>query len=205
MDGASGTMPPPGPTSDASQRSPGNLGSATRPNDPVGDLLMRIATGDPAALVELHDLTSDDVLRTARALLVDPHHAEDATQEVYLQLWLSAAQTYDPVRGSGISFVKALTRRRAIDRIRTVEATRRRDTRWVNPSNEWDVETTISRIQIQTALRSLGDLAHTIVAVYFYGQTYREIADDLGVPFVTVKNRHHKALAELRQLISPET
>jgi RNA polymerase sigma-70 factor (ECF subfamily) len=173
--------------------------------DHVAALLTQVAAGQQNALASLYALTSAEVVRAVTGVLVDAAHAEEVTQEVYLQLWLTAAAVFDPDRGSGRGFVLALARRRAIDRVRSVESARRRDAGW----NQLDdhcadgdfLDETISRIQIQAALQALGERAQTIVAVYYQGQSYKEIAQQLGTTVTTVKNRHHKALVALRQLV----
>jgi RNA polymerase sigma-70 factor (ECF subfamily) len=171
--------------------------------DRTGALLEQIAGGHPDSVAELYAETFGDVLRTVTAILVDRHHAEEVTQEVYLQLWLTAAARFDPTRGSGRSFVMAVARRRAIDRIRYVEASRRRETTWNTEGDSVDdfCDEAIIRVQIQHALHALGDRAHTIIAVYYHGQSYRETAQQLGVTVTTMKNRHHRTLAALRLLI----
>ena len=173
--------------------------------DDVAALLIRIADGQHDALSTLYSLTAADVLRAATGVLLDPAHAEEVTQEVYLQLWLTAAGAFDPDRGSGRGFVLALARRRAIDRVRSVESARRRDAGWnhcADDSGDVDfLDETISRIQIESALQKLGERAQTIVAVYYQGQSYKEIAQRLGTTVTSVKNRHHKALVALRLLV----
>jgi RNA polymerase sigma-70 factor, ECF subfamily len=173
--------------------------------DDVAALLTQIADGQQDALSTLYSLTSADVLRAVTGVLVDAAHAEEVTQEVYLQLWLTAAGVFDPDRGSGRGFVLALARRRAIDRVRSVESARRRDASW-NQLGDDSIDSdflddAISRIQIESALQALGERAQTIVAVYYQGQSYKEIAQRLGTTVTTVKNRHHKALVALRLLV----
>lgn len=171
--------------------------------DPVATLLGQIASGDQDALAELYAGTASDVLATVIALVVDTHQAEEVRQEVYLQLWLSAAAVFDPAKGSGRTFVMTVARRRAIDRVRTAESARGRENSWQRADRTAQdfSDALLSRVQIQSALQALGERAHTIIAVYYHGQSYKEIAQNLGVPVTTVKNRHQHALAALRVLI----
>jgi RNA polymerase sigma-70 factor (ECF subfamily) len=173
------------------------------PKDAVGDLLILTAGGDHDALAALYAQTSHDVFRTVKGLLRSAEHTEEVTQEVYLQIWLSAAAAFNPTRGSGRGFIIALARRRAIDRIRTVERARHRDTTWHDDSDgHWDFsDVTVDRVHLQTALRSLGEQAQTILAVYYHGLSYNEVAEQLGVTVNAVKSRHHRALMALRGLI----
>ncbi len=178
-------------------------------SDATGALLIQIAGGDQDALAALYALTSPQVKRTIATLLRSAEQSEEVAQEVYLQIWLSAAAAFTPALGTGRGFILALARRRAIDRIRTVERARRRDSTWTagtadlsDTGGNWDFsDVTVDRIHLQTALRALGDQAHTILAVYYRGLTYKEVATQLGVTVAAVKNRHQRALIALRQLM----
>jgi RNA polymerase sigma-70 factor (ECF subfamily) len=168
--------------------------------DSAGALLVRIAGGDRDAFAELHVQTSRAVSRVTNALLRSAEHAEEVAQEVYLQIWLNGAAAFTPTLGSGQGFVMALARRRAIDRIRYVERSRRRDTSWVEPADTaWDfTDAAADRDRLLSALDSLGVQSQTIVAVYYDGLSYSETAQRLGVSLAAMKSRHHRAMAALR-------
>ncbi|MFP3802678.1 sigma factor, partial [Paraburkholderia sp. SIMBA_027] len=57
----------------------------------------------------------------AKRVLVDPDLSEDATQEVYLQVWQGAAR-FDRAAGSPLAWLMTIAHRRAIDRVRAVQA-----------------------------------------------------------------------------------
>ena len=178
------------------------------PNDAVGALLVQIAAGDHDALAALYAQTSVEVRRTISTLLRSAEQSEEVAQEVYLQIWVSAAAAFAPALGNGRGFILALARRRAIDRIRAVERARRRDSTWTSDladdlAAEYDFsDVAVDRIHLQTALRALGDQAQTILAVYYRGLSYKEVAAQLGVTVVAVKNRHQRALIALRRLVT---
>ena len=81
-------------------------------NRRLGDLLAQIATGDQGAFAEFYELTSRRVFGMARRVLIDPELSEDATQEVFLQVWQNAAK-FDPEAGSPLAWLMTISHRRA--------------------------------------------------------------------------------------------
>ncbi|MDQ1847974.1 sigma-70 family RNA polymerase sigma factor [Gemmobacter fulvus] len=88
-----------------------------RPQDPVADLLKRIAAQDRAAFRALYASTSAKLMGVLLRMLRQRSEAEDALQEVYTRIWLRAAR-FDPAKGRGMTWVIAVARHLAIDRLR---------------------------------------------------------------------------------------
>src|SRR5450755_3811278 len=80
-------------------------------------MLQRIASGDSAAVRECIDQYGGLVWSIARRLSRTPSDAEDATQEIFLDIWRSAAR-FDATQGSDKVFITTIARRRLIDRLR---------------------------------------------------------------------------------------
>src|SRR5207244_11480933 len=70
-----------------------------------------------SALGALYDRHAGLVYGVALAILQSPQEAEDLTQEVFVAL--SGDHAYDPGRGQLAGFLVAMTRSRAIDRLRS--------------------------------------------------------------------------------------
>src|ERR1700734_2723749 len=80
-------------------------------------VLQRIASGDSAAVRECMDQYGALVWSLARRLSRTSSDAEDATQEIFLDIWRSAAR-FDAAQGSDKVFIAMIARRRLIDRLR---------------------------------------------------------------------------------------
>ena len=80
-------------------------------------VLERIAAGDESAVRECMDQYGGLVWTLARRFSESAADAEDASQEIFLEIWKSAAR-FDPARGSESVFVTTVARRRLIDRLR---------------------------------------------------------------------------------------
>ncbi|MBN9634704.1 MAG: RNA polymerase subunit sigma, partial [Actinobacteria bacterium] len=85
-------------------------------------LLTAIADGDRTAFAEFYDLTSARVFGLAYRVVRNKTLAEDVVQEVFLQVWSSAARQYDPALASPIGWLMTLTHRRSIDRVRSEQS-----------------------------------------------------------------------------------
>jgi RNA polymerase sigma factor (sigma-70 family) len=80
-------------------------------------ILERVARGDQQAVRECIDEFGGLVWAIARRMTRSRADAEDAVQEIFVDVWRSAAR-YDSVQGSEKVFITTIARRRLIDRIR---------------------------------------------------------------------------------------
>ena len=76
-------------------------------HDAAPVLLAHVAAGDPKAMRMFLAQYGGLVWSIARRF--EPGDAEDAVQEIFLDIWRSAA-SYDPARGSEATFVATITR-----------------------------------------------------------------------------------------------
>jgi len=81
------------------------------------EMIARIGRRDQSAFSALYDRLSGPLYSLAMKMLGDPAEAQDALQDVFLQIW-SRAATYDPEQSSVFSWTVLLTRSRVIDRLR---------------------------------------------------------------------------------------
>lgn len=161
------------------------------------------AGGDGAALEALYERYAASCLRHARSILVDQHHAEDAVQEAYLELWRHAGR-FDPRRSSVRSWLLMLTHRRAVDRVRVEQ---RRQTCLLTPELDpvddglGPGEQALVALAGEQARQALERLTprkrQAIVLAYWGGYTQREIAALTRTPIGTVKTRLRSALQDL--------
>src|SRR5712664_4706798 len=86
--------------------------------------LAHVAAGDRAALRMVYQDTSAKLFGVCLRILNDKSEAEDVLQDVYVTVWRKAAG-FDPGRASPITWLVAIARNRAIDRLRSSAVTRR--------------------------------------------------------------------------------
>jgi len=178
-----------------------------RTTDPAGDptLLMRqVASGDRQAFTVVYDFVSPVVFGVTRRILRDPAQAEEVAQEVFLELWRTAAR-FDPERASVRTWAAVMAHRRAVDRVRSEQSDRNRMARQVVTEIDPDPspsDVTISRDEQRQVVEALDTLSapqrEALVLAYYEGLTQHEIAERLEIPLGTVKTRVRDGLTRLR-------
>lgn len=173
------------------------------------ELVQRVACGDQQAFAALYDRHCPNIHWLVLQVLRDPAHAEEVTQEVFLQAWRIATR-YDPARGAPRTWLRTIAHRRAVDRVRAEQAARDRDRRAVaatgavgsiDPVAE-HVELAAEQAAVGAALASLTELQREAVTLaYFGGYTYRRVAELLGIPTPTAKSRIRDGLVRLRDTL----
>ncbi len=169
-------------------------------------LLKRVADGDGSAIKEVMDQFGGLVWSLARRSCYNPADAEDATQEIFLDIWKSALR-YDESKGSETLFVAMIARRRLIDRIR----------RQGREPHMEDIDAPGFELASSTAdegeTHSEAALAAKAVATLkpaqqkvlelglLQGLSHSEIADLTGMPLGTVKTQMRRGLIRVRELM----
>jgi len=167
--------------------------------------MARLAAGDSAALEEIYSATRVKLFGICLRILGDQKEAEDALQDVYINLW-QRADRYDPQRASPISWLATFARNRAIDRLRTGkvrggavpvdEAAPLPDEAPLADSLLIDAE---REAQIHKCLETLDEKAQTYIrAAFFGGRTYAQLAETADVPLGTMKSWIRRGLIRLR-------
>lgn len=165
-------------------------------------LMKRFRNGDPTAVGELYRRYGRAVFTVALRALGDRMLAEEATQQTFLNAWQAAAR-FDLERPVG-PWLYAIARRVAVDVYRRER--RHRADRFDEvdmaalPSSfegmweAWEIRCAIDRLT--------ADERHVIEAIHYRGLTYRQAADELGIPLGTVKSRSHRAHQRLAELLA---
>jgi RNA polymerase sigma-70 factor (ECF subfamily) len=171
----------------------------------LGELLRRSSRGDQAAFAELYDATSRRAFGLALRVVRDPAQAEEVTQEAFLEVWRSAAR-FDADRGSAAAWLLTIVHRKAVDRVRSAEASTRRETTYHQQSESVAHDTTAEAAEaalearrVRVAMKSLTEVQREALELaYFGGYTHTEVATMLDLPVGTAKTRIRDGLIRLR-------
>jgi RNA polymerase sigma-70 factor (ECF subfamily) len=169
------------------------------------ELMIATAAGDRYAFSELYDRLVPTVIGVATRVLRDRALAEEVAQEVMVEVW-NKADRFEADRGSAAAWVATFAHRRAIDRVRSEQASRDRVDRVATRDRERafdvvaeEVEVSLEHWQVRQALQTLSDVQREAIELaYFSGYTYRDVAAVLGIPEGTAKSRLRDGLARLR-------
>jgi RNA polymerase sigma-70 factor, ECF subfamily len=172
------------------------------------DLMARTATGDQAAFAELYDLTNRRVYGIVLKVLRSPEHAQEVTQEVYVEVWKQAS-TYKAEKGSVVAWMATMAHRRAVDRVRSVSSEVARDERYavIDPDRESDEvwDSVAQKYDVQRVREALGHLTpiqrQSIQLAYYESLTQSQIATQLNLPLGTVKTRIRDGMRRLGEAL----
>jgi RNA polymerase sigma-70 factor, ECF subfamily len=175
-------------------------------------LAERIAAGDQAALRLLYDRLSGRVRSIALRVLGTSGDADDVVQDTFLEVW-NGAGSFDPARGSLVTWVTMIAHRRAVDRLR------RRGTRptanagqdltdelacapATTTTPQESAEQRQARDRVKQALAALTpEQREAIELMYFGGLTQSEAAEQLSQALGTFKSRVRAGMTQLGRLL----
>jgi RNA polymerase sigma-70 factor (ECF subfamily) len=174
-------------------------------SEPAG-LLARVAAGDQQAVRECMDRFGNLVWSLARRFIRNRADAEDAVQEIFIDLWSSAAR-YDSSKASETTFVAMLARRRLIDRLRRSrtqpdmeELSAASDIEQRDPLPDVDVRDDAARAA--RLIRKLRPEQQKVLELAVYeGHTHQSIAEALQIPLGTVKTHLRRGLLKVREAL----
>jgi RNA polymerase sigma factor (sigma-70 family) len=173
----------------------------------TSSLLQRIASGDSAAVRECIDQYGALVWSIARRLSRTPSDAEDATQEIFLDIWRSAGR-FDAAQGSDKVFIAMIARRRLIDRLRKTSAEPAMEPVATLETVVWaDLGTAAeTAIEAEQAARALAELRpeqrQVLELGLLHGLSQSEIATRLDMPLGTVKSFMRRGLIQVREYMN---
>ena len=171
-------------------------------------LMEQVSQGDKTALEELYTRYGTSVFSLARYMLRHEALAEEATQDVFLNVWLKAS-SYRPDRGEPRAWLMSVAHHKVIDIIRS----RRRSIAMSDPKDyetldllpsgrratEEEAVLNLEGERIRKALDTLPDAQRAVIMLAYYeGYSQSEIANKLQQPLGTIKTRVRLAMQKLR-------
>jgi RNA polymerase sigma-70 factor (ECF subfamily) len=168
-------------------------------------LLAAVAKGDQAAFERLYQATRAKLYGAALRILRRADLADEVIQETYLKVWSSAGQ-FDPAIASPITWMVAIARNRAIDRLRASAVGRRMEPIEAADAVSDPAPAAVERVELaQQHQRLAGCLEElearhsaAIRAAFLDGATYEELAARMSVPLGTMKSWIRRGLLKLR-------
>lgn len=176
-------------------------------DDPVAELIQGCAAQDRAAFRDLYRDTSAKLMGVFLRMLGERAEAEDALQELYTRVWLRAGR-YDPAKGRGMTWLIALARNLAIDRLRArppaategedaldavADAAPRAETRLVAAGEARRVVECFDTLE--------PDRAAAVKGAYLDGLSYLDLAARHGVPINTMRTWLRRSLLRLKECL----
>jgi len=170
------------------------------------NLLAEVATGDSKAFEELTKKYGNLIWSIARRYLSNQAEAEDAVQEIFLALWQSASR-FDANKGSEITFIATIARRRLIDGLRknnkhkilqSIDDAINNDVFKQKSNLEKNAELSLAIGILETLEKKDQELLSLSI---YQGYSHVEIAKLLNLPLGTVKTKIRRNLMKIREKI----
>ena len=169
-------------------------------------ILQRIANGDRNAVEDCLKKYGGLVWSIARKMLRNSDEAEDAVQEIFVDIWKNAAR-FDESKASETTFVAMIARRRLIDKIR--QSARRisadsLDEVLLEPftRSDKDMQMGLEAEQAAEAMRNLRPEQQQVLKLSIVqGMSHQEISDATGMPLGTVKTHARRGILQVREYL----
>jgi RNA polymerase sigma-70 factor (ECF subfamily) len=169
-------------------------------------ILKRIADGDRSAIDECLKKYGGLVWSIARRMLRNSDDAEDAVQEIFVDIWKNA-ERFDADKSSETTFIAMIARRRLIDKIRY--STRRLsadslDDVLLEPFTraDKDMQISLEAQQAAEAMRMLRPEQQQVLSLsIIQGMSHQEIAEATGMPLGTVKTHARRGILQVREYL----
>ena len=169
-------------------------------------ILKRIASGDKSAVQDCLNAYGGLVWSLARRMSPNGDEAEDAVQEIFIDIWKNAAR-FDEAQASETTFVAMIARRRLIDRLRKTNRQPNIDSLEdivAEPSNgkNPDLQVCVEAQEAAEAMKNLRPEQRQILHLSIVqGFSHQEIADALKMPLGTVKTHARRGLLQVREFL----
>lgn len=190
------------------QKSPerGDTPEQTVARERLAALIVRVASGDEAAMEEVYRHTSVKIYSLLVQMLPDRPTADEVLQEAYLAIW-RRADSFSMSRASPMTWIITIARNKAIDRLRSERHSRRNDALDALPVDPVDqqpsalelMETSDDHKRLHSCLDQLDShQRQAIRTAFFAGETYDELARRSHVPLGTMKSWIRRGLLQLK-------
>ncbi|HEX6705946.1 MAG TPA: sigma-70 family RNA polymerase sigma factor [Albitalea sp.] len=191
---------------------------AEAPSDPrrardaqLAAWLAAAATGDAAAFERCYDATVGYAQALARRML-PPGDVEDVIADAFFQAWREV-RSFDPQRGSPVTWLLTLVRSRALDLLRRRRASPEvaaDDPGADDAADQPDPPDLLAGVEAQdrlhAALAGLSAQERWVLGLAYYRElTHREVSQQTGLPLGTVKSLILRAQAKLRDALAAPT
>lgn len=172
-------------------------------DDPLTPLLVGVAAQDRSAFRTLYSAASSKLFGVLLRILGNRSDAEDALQELFTRIWLRADR-FDPEKGRAMTWMIALARNLAIDRLRM-----RREQQAEEGQAEAISDSTpnaegvlVARGEARRVLDCLNALeperAQAVRGAYLDGLSYQELAERHLLPINTLRTWLRRGLLSLK-------
>jgi RNA polymerase sigma-70 factor (ECF subfamily) len=169
-------------------------------------ILKRIASGDRTAVEDCLKAYGGLVWSIARKMLRNGDEAEDAVQEIFIDIWKNAGR-FDETQASETTFIAMIARRRIIDRIRYANRRIAADSLEDMIAEPWtrsdqSMQISVEAKEAAAAMKDLRPEQRQVLHLSIVqGLSHQEIANATGMPLGTVKTHARRGILQAREVL----
>jgi RNA polymerase sigma factor (sigma-70 family) len=170
-------------------------------------LLPLIAAGEKSAVDRFIERYGGLIWTLTKKMTRSSHDAEDLVQEIFIELWKNAAH-FRPERGSEISFISIIARRRLLDRLRKTSAQAQvhnlhEESLVEVPERQPDsLEVADEIAKVRNCMEQLSPNAQGVLKLILQdGLSHQEVSISLSLPLGSVKSFARRGLLSLRECV----
>jgi len=173
-------------------------------------LLQRVAAAEAAAVDECLAKYGGLVWSLARRLCPRHEDAEDAVQEIFVEIWRNAGK-FDPEIASEATYITMIARRRLIDRYRRrqrdLDTTVLEEAAVASPAeHERWTEVSEEAARARELIQQLRPVERQVLELSVnHGLSQTQIAEATNLPLGSVKTHARRGLIKLRKLLGMES
>ncbi len=174
--------------------------------DPVAELLTRVAAQDRAAFRTLYSASAAKLMGVCLRILGNRAEAEEALQEVFTRVWVHAAR-FDADRARGMTWLIAIARNLCIDRLRGRPEATADDEAMQHVADPAPRAETVLQARGEARRISLcfdtlePDRAAAVRGAYLDGLSYQDLAERYAVPLNTMRTWLRRSLMKLKECL----
>jgi RNA polymerase sigma-70 factor (ECF subfamily) len=170
-------------------------------------LLPLIAAGDKSAVDRFIERYGGLIWTLTKKMTRSSHDAEDLVQEIFIELWKNAPH-FRPERGSEISFISIIARRRLLDRLRKnsvhaqVHNLHEESMLEVSERQSDSLEVADEIAKVRNCMDQLSPNAQGVLKLILQeGMSHQEVSTSLRLPLGSVKSFARRGLLSLRECV----
>jgi RNA polymerase sigma factor (sigma-70 family) len=170
-------------------------------------ILPRIAQGEADAFEDFINQYGNLVWSIAKKFAPTTEDAEDAAQEVFMEIWQNAGR-FDATKASEVTFISIIARRRLIDRVRKIyrqPAFQSIEDTFETQPNVFEREI-LTNIEAKKAVQAMEQVRpeqrELMMLTIFEGMSHGEIAEKTNLPLGTVKTHIRRGFERVRKIMS---
>jgi len=169
------------------------------------ELMSRVQARDDTAIAILYRRHTPLLRSVIGRILNNDSDVDDMLQVVFLEVWRQSVH-YDEAKGKALGWIVTLARRRAIDKVRTMQTYSRAQERLREEpepalhlgADEEAVMSDTAKIFKRVIATLPSPQREALDFAFYRGFSQREIAVQTGIPLGTIKTRLELALRKVR-------